>query len=134
LGNMGDTFGYDVSEENAINTVVTALQSPLNYIDTAAHYGDGESERRVGLALRQLGGLPEGAFLQTKEGKDAQGDYSGETVKRRFERSLELLGVERFDLVFLHDSENTTWENAWSKGGPVEVLQSFKEQGLIGHL
>ncbi len=134
LGNMGDTFGYDVSEENAVATVLTALESPLNYIDTAAHYGDGESERRVGLALRQIGGLPEGAFLQTKEGKDADDNYTGDVVRRRFERSLSLLGVDRFDLVFLHDPERTTWENAWSPGGPVEVLQSLRNEGLIGHL
>jgi len=134
LGDMPDTFAYSVTEDQAIATVLTALESPLNYLDTAAHYGDGESERRIGLALKQIGGLPNGAFLQTKEGKDAQGDYSGETVKRRFERSLKLLGVDRFDLVFLHDAENTTWDNAWSRGGPIEVMESFRAQGMIGHL
>ncbi len=134
LGSMPDTFDYEVTEENAIATVLAALASPLNYLDTAAHYADGESERRVGLALRQLGGLPEGAFLQTKEGQDAKGDYSGETVKRRFHRSLEHLGVDRIELVFLHDAENTTWDAAWAPGGPVETLQGLKEEGLIGHL
>jgi D-threo-aldose 1-dehydrogenase len=134
LGNMPDTFDYEVTEDKAIATVLTALESPLNYLDTAAHYGDGESERRIGRALEQIGGLPEGAFLQTKEGKGPGGDYSGDEVRRRFERSLELLGVDRIALVFLHDAENTTWENAWSKGGPVEVLQSLRDEGLIGHL
>src|SRR5699024_5726209 len=83
IGNMGDTFGYDVSEENAVATILVALDSPIPYIDTAAHYGDGESERRVGLALRERGGLPAGAILETKEGRDSNNDYSGETVKRR---------------------------------------------------
>ena len=134
LGNMPDTFDYEVTEENAKATVLTALHSPLNYIDTAAWYGDGESERRVGLALRALGGLPEGAFLQTKAGRSPDGDFSGETVKRRFDRSLELLGVNRVELVFLHDAENTTWEEAWAPDGPVEVLQSLQAEGLIGYL
>jgi len=134
LGSMPDTFDYEVTEENAIATVLAALESPLNYLDTAASYADGESERRVGLALRQLGGLPEGAFLQTKEGQSPDSDYSGDTVKRRFYRSLENLGVDRIALVFLHDAENTTWEEAWASGGPVETLQSLKEEGLIGHL
>jgi D-threo-aldose 1-dehydrogenase len=134
LGDMPDTFAYSVPEEQAIATVLAALESPLNYLDTAAHYGDGESERRVGLALRQIGGLPKGAFLQTKEGKDANGVYDGDTVKRRFERSLKYLGVDRFELVFLHDPEHVSWEIAWSKGGPVEVLESLRDQGLIGHL
>jgi D-threo-aldose 1-dehydrogenase len=134
LGNMPNTFDYEVSEDIAIATVLTALESPLNYLDTAAHYGDGESERRIGLALKQIGGLPEGAFLQTKEGKAPGGDYSGDEVRRRFERSLELLGVDRIALVFLHDAEHTTFENAMSKGGPVEVLQSLRDEGLIGAL
>lgn len=134
LGNMPDTFDYEVSEGNAVATILAALESPLNYLDTAAAYGDGESERRVGLALRQIGGLPKGVFLQTKEGQGPDGDYSGETVRLRFYRSLENLGVERIELVFLHDAENTTWEEAWAPGGPVEALQSFKEEGLIGYL
>ena len=134
LGNMPDTFDYEVSEENARATVLAALQSPLNYIDTAASYGDGESERRVGLALRELGGLPEGAFLQSKEGRNPAGEYTGEMVKRRFHRSLDHLGVDRIDLVFLHDPEHVSWEDAWAPGGPVEVLQGLKDEGLIGHL
>ena len=82
LGNMGSTFGYDVSEADAIATILRALDSPIPYIDTAAHYGDGESERRVGLALREIGGLPPGAVLQTKDGRQlVNNDYSGETVK-----------------------------------------------------
>jgi D-threo-aldose 1-dehydrogenase len=134
LGSMPKTFDYEVTEENAKSTVITALKSPLNYIDTAAWYGDGESERRVGLALRELGGLPAGAFLQTKAGCGPDGDFTGETVKRRFDRSLRLLGVDRIELVFLHDAENTTWEEAWAPGGPVEVLQALREEGLIGYL
>lgn len=134
LGNMGDTFGYDVSEEDAVATILAALDSPIPYIDTAAHYGDGESERRVGLALRQRGGLPANAILETKEGRDSTNDYSGETVKRRMERSLTLLGVDRVDIVYLHDQEWTTFEDAMAPGGPVEVLQKFRDEGVIGYL
>jgi len=135
LGNMADTFGYAVSEADAIATILATLDSPIPYIDTAAHYGDGESERRVGLALRERGGLPANAILQTKEGRDlSNNDYSGETIKRRMERSLQLLGVDRVDIVYLHDHEWTTFENAMSPGGPVEVLQAFREQGVIRFL
>ncbi len=134
LGSMPDTFDYEVTEENAVATILAALSGPLNYLDTAAAYADGESERRVGLALRSIGGLPADAFLQTKEGQDPAGNYSGDTVKRRFYRSLENLGVERIELVFLHDAENTTWKEAWAPGGPVETLQSLKDEGVIGHL
>lgn len=135
LGDLGDTFGYKVSEQDAIGTILAALDSPIPFIDTAALYGDGESERRVGLALRERGGLPANAILETKQGRDpSDNDYSGETVKRRMERSLRLLGVDRVDIVYLHDQEWTTFESAMAPGGPVDVLQQFRDQGVIGYL
>jgi D-threo-aldose 1-dehydrogenase len=135
LGNMPETFGYGVTEADAVATIRAAFASPIAYIDTAALYGDGESERRVGLVIRELGGLPSGAVLQTKQGRDpATDDYSGETVKRRLERSLTLLGVDHLPIVYLHDAEWTTYAAAFAPGGPVEVLQRYQEQGVIGHL
>jgi D-threo-aldose 1-dehydrogenase len=135
LGDMQDTFMYSVSEKDAVATVLEALKSPFDYIDTAALYGDGESERRVGLAMKQLGGLPEGAILQTKQGRNpVDNDYSGDTVKRRMERSLELLGVDHIHIVYLHDAEWTTFDAAMGRGGPVSVLQSYKEQGIVDYL
>jgi len=132
---MADAFAYNVPEDLALETVRTFLNSPIDFIDTAAHYGDGESERRIGIVLRELGGLPKNAILQTKAGRHVPtDDYSGEMVKRRFERSLELLGVDKVHTCYLHDAEWTTFENAMSAGGPVEVLQRFKEQGMIGFL
>jgi D-threo-aldose 1-dehydrogenase len=135
LGNMPETFGYGVSEEDALATIRAAFASPIPYIDTAALYGDGESERRIGIVIRELGGLPPGAVLQTKQGRDpATNDYSGETIKRRLERSLALLGIDYLPIVYLHDAEWTTYEAAFAPGGPIEVLQRYKEQGVIGHL
>ena len=135
IGNMPETFGYGVSVADAVATIREALASPIPYIDTAALYGDGESERRVGLALRELGGMPAGAVLQTKQGRDpATDDYSGETVKRRLERSLKLLGLDRIPIVYLHDAEWTTFDAAFAPGGPVDVLRQYKEQGAIGFL
>jgi D-threo-aldose 1-dehydrogenase len=131
---MQDTFGYSVGEADAIATVKAALASPIDYIDTAAWYGDGESERRIGIALRELGGLPKGAVLQTKIGRPpGTGDFSGETIARRFERSFALLGVDHVDTVFLHGPEMTTFDEAMAPGGPVEILQGYREQGLFDH-
>ena len=135
LGNMPETFAYGVTEKDALATIRAALDSPIPYIDTAALYGDGESERRIGMVLRERGGLPAGAFLQTKQGRDPKtNDYSGDTVKRRMERSLELLGLDRIEVVFLHDQEWTTFDAAVAPGGPVDVLQRFRDEGVIGHL
>ena len=74
-------------------------------------------------------------MLQTKAGRNpVDNDYSGETVKKRFERSLELLGVDHLDIVFLHDAEWTTFDAAMAPGGPVEVLRSYQEQGVFDYL
>ncbi len=135
LGNMPEAFAYAVPEEQALATVRAALASPIPYLDTAAWYGDGESERRIGLVLRERGGLPPTAVLQTKAGRDPDtDDFSGDTVKRRFERSLTLLGLDRVAIVYLHDPEHTPFAQAMAPGGPVEALRRYQEQGVIGHL
>ena len=50
------------------------------------------------------------------------------------ERSLRLLGLEQLQLVYLHDPEHISFAEAMQPGGPVEVLQRCKEEGLIAHL
>ena len=135
LSSMPDVFGYEVSEEQALGTLRAVFHSPINYLDTAAGYGDGESERRIGIVLRELGGLPEQFVLSTKVDRDATtGDFSGEQTRRSVERSLKLLGLDHFQIVFLHDPENTTFENIMQSGGAVEVMLRYKEQGVIRHI
>ncbi len=135
LGDMPETFDYSVPEERALATLRAVWDSPINFIDTAASYGDGESERRIGLALRERGALPAGMVLATKADRDLQtGDFGGDQIKRSVERSMRLLGLEHLQLVHLHDPEHTTFEAATAHGGPVEVLLDFKRQGVIDHV
>lgn len=134
LGNMPETFAYSVPEPQALATLRACFQSPIQFIDTAASYGDGESERRIGLVLREMGGLPPGWVLATKADRDLHtGDFSGEQIKRSVERSLKLLGLDRLQLVYLHDPEHAPFETIMAKGGATDVLLRFKEQGVIGH-
>lgn len=135
IASMPDTFGYEVSRNQAVETLNAIFHSPINFLDTAASYGDGESERRIGLVLREYGGVPEGYVLATKVDRDLQrGDFSGDQIRRSLDRSLQLLGLERLQLIYLHDPEHTTFENVMSKGGPLEVLQRYKEEGVIDHI
>jgi len=141
LGNMPETFEYSVSEERARETLLEVFRSPINFLDTAAAYGDGESERRIGRVLAELGGMPEGYVLATKADRDLRtGEFSGEQMRRSVERSLRLLGLERLQLVYLHDPEyldepgREPFEYMMSPGGPVEALLGLKEEGLIEHL
>ena len=135
LGNMPETFAYEVPEERALATIRAFFASPLNFLDTAASYGDGESERRIGIVLREPGGLPPGFVLATKADRDLQtGVFTGAQMRRSVERSLRLLGLEQLQLAYLHDPEHISFEEAMQPGGPVEVLQQCKEEGLIAHL
>src|SRR5436190_24234711 len=87
LGNMPETFAYGVAEEQALATLRACFQSPINFLDTAASYG--ESERRLGVALQELGGLPPGYVLASKADRDMKtGDFSGDQIKRSVQRSL----------------------------------------------
>jgi D-threo-aldose 1-dehydrogenase len=135
LGNMPNTFAYEVPEERALATIRAFFASPLNFLDTAASYGDGESERRIGIVLHELGGLPPSFVLATKADRNLQtGDFSGAQMRRSVERSLRLLGQKQLQLVYLHDPEHISFEEAMQPGGPVEVLVQCKEEGLIAHL
>src|ERR671920_179666 len=135
LGDMPETFDFSVDEERAAETLGAVFGSPINFLDTAASYGDGESERRIGELLGEMGGLPEGVVLATKADRDlTSGDFSGERMRRSVERSLRLLGMDRLQLVYLHDPEHESFEHMISDGGPVEALADLKEEGVIQHL
>jgi len=135
LGDMPETFDYSVDEERARETLRAVFESPINFLDTAASYGDGESERRIGGMLEEMGGLPEGVVLATKADRDLKsGDFSGEQMRRSVERSLRLLGMDSLQLVYLHDPEHESFEHMMAPGGPVEVLRGLKEEGVIQHL
>ena len=135
LGSMPETFTYEVPEERALATVRAFFAGPFNFLDTAASYGDGESERRLGIVLRELGGLPQGFVLASKADRDLNtGEFSGEQMRRSVERSLRLLGLEQLQLLYLHDPEHISFEQAMAPGGPVETLQRCQQEGLIVHL
>lgn len=135
LGNMPETFSYAVNEEQALDTIRSIFAGPINFVDTAASYGDGESERRLGIVLRELGGLPQGFVLASKADRDLNtGEFTGEQMRRSVERSLRLLGLEQLQVLYLHDPEHISFEQAMSAGGPVETLQRCQQEGLIAHL
>lgn len=122
LGSTPKNFGYDVSADRGIATAVAALTGPVNALDTSASYSDGESERRIGHALAQIGGLPERFVLSTKVDRDlAAGDLSGAQVRRSIEASLERLGIDRVPLLHLHDPDPATSTVEVAGSGTVDL-------------
>jgi aryl-alcohol dehydrogenase-like predicted oxidoreductase len=137
LASMPGLYGYEVSEGRAVDTVEAVLSGgDINFIDTSNGYGtDGSAERRVGQALRRRGGLPPGVVLATKVDPDPRtGSFSGKRVRRSLEESLERLGLDRVQLLHLHDPERMTFAEATEPGGPVEALAELKREGLAEHL
>lgn len=135
LGNFPSQYGYEVSSEQAVSTIEQVLRGPLNFIDTSNNYGDGNSERRIGQALAAAGGLPDGFVLATKvDPAPGSTDFSGARVRESVRESQARLGVERLQLVYLHDPERITYEEATAPGGPVEALVELKREGVVQYI
>ena len=135
LGGMPENFGYDVPVERGVATAARALEGPFTFLDTSNGYSDGESERRIGAALRARGGLPPGFVLATKVDPDPQtGDFSGERVRRSVEESLDRLGLDRLQLLYLHDPERMSFEEGTAPGGALEALVALREEGVAEHI
>ena len=64
LGSMPDTYGYEVSEGRAQKTLNRFFQGPVNMLDTSRNYAMGESEKRIGRAIKENGGWPKIYFYQ----------------------------------------------------------------------
>ncbi len=136
LASMPALYGYEVAGDRAEATILETLRGPFNFMDTSNNYGGGSAERRIGRALAAAGGLPPGFVLATKVDADPDtGDFSAERVKRSVEESLQRLGLDRVQLMYLHDPEyHLTFAEAMARGGPVEALTALRDQGVLAHL
>ncbi|WNR42693.1 aldo/keto reductase [Paenibacillus roseipurpureus] len=121
---LGGDFG-GTTDETVTSVVHGALDLGINFIDTAPLYGRGESERRIGLALK---GKRDQVILATKAVMRGT-PYSYENTIQSVEESLQRLQTDYIDLIQLHELEQTTYEQAVN-----EVLPAFlklKEQGKV---
>ena len=132
LGSSPNLYGYAVDEERALDTIRAFFAGPLNFADTSNNYGQGRSERAIGKVIRELGGIPAGKVLATKvDANPETHDFSGDRVRRSAEESLERLGIERFQLLHLHDPDlHMDFATGSRKGGAVDALVALKEQGI----
>ncbi|MEM8618805.1 MAG: aldo/keto reductase [Actinomycetota bacterium] len=114
-----------MSPERAMTTLDAVLAAGINHIDTAAMYGASEDRLQPWLAEHR-----DEVFLATKtRARDGAG------AREELERSLERMGVERVDLIQLHNLvEPDEIEIAFADGGAVAALDVARDEGLTGHV
>ncbi len=107
-------------------TLETALDAGINFIDTARDYAG--SEFLIGQVVRARG--RKDFHIATKTFS-----HSSDGSQRDVDRSLSILGVERIDLYQLHDiSTAEAWEQVMQEDGALAGLQIAKYRGLIDHI
>lgn len=145
-----------VSEKDARATIQHALDLGINYFDTAPQYGFGRSEHLMGNILR---GQREGTILSTKVGRllkpfhgqrpegfswpDAlpfseHYDYSYDAIMRSFEDSLQRLGLNKVDILYVHDIGTMTHGGEGNKplwkqlaSGGYKALRELRDGGAV---
>lgn len=135
-----------VAEEDCTATIDAALDSGINFIDTAPHYGKGVAERRIGQAL--LGRARSSFVVSTKIGRllvpssddideffmDADNtverklDFSSSGVRKSLEQSLEKLGLDSVEILFIHDPDDHA-DEAIMQAYP--ELDRMRSEGII---
>lgn len=128
------------SDETAQGAFEAAWEAGIRYVDTAPFYGMGRSEILVGRALQ---GIPRDDYiLSTKVGRTVLGaptkreagtdwafDFSADAIERSIEESLVRLGVDRIDLLYIHDP-NEHVDQVIDETFP--LLADLRSEGVIG--
>jgi len=133
---IGGSWGPQ-SEQDSVTALNRALDLGVNFIDTAAGYGNGKSERIIGKVL--TGRVADHVFVATKTPPTAgtwppspydiaDERYPEAYLRQNVEERLECLGVPKLDLLQLH-----TWTRAWNRNPkPFESLRKLQQEGKIG--
>jgi D-threo-aldose 1-dehydrogenase len=158
LGNMYRS----ISDNEARATVDAAWDAGIRFFDTAPFYGAGLSETRLGEALKdypreeyriatKVGRLvlPElvdtstrtfgekGNIFKDGNANAIRYDYTADGTKRSIAESLERLGIDRLDYVFIHDLAQDFHGDAWiskfeeAQNGAFPVLDKLRDEGVI---
>lgn len=114
-----------VSETQAVETVLYAVQEGVEFIDTSRAYTT--SERRIGLALQQT---DKKVILASKSHSK-----TADAIRADLETSLKEMQRDYIDLYQCHFVKNEAdYRMVTSPGGALEALRKAKEEGLIGHI
>jgi len=125
-----------------VRAVARAAEAGVTYFDTAPSYGDGASETNLGQALRELS-LRDRVLVGTKVRLNAgEVERPAPAVRRSLEESLRRLGLDRVDVVHLHnpigiqtpDRSDAVVPVHLALGGAGDALRQAVEDGLVRHV
>jgi aryl-alcohol dehydrogenase-like predicted oxidoreductase len=123
-------------ERDAVRAIHTALDAGVNWIDTAPFYGWGRAEEIVGRAIAGRDDVlvfTKCGTLRRADGEDYM-DLRPEAVRADVEQSLRRLGVDRIDLLQIHDRDpSVPIEETW--GAVLELVAegSARHGGISNH-
>jgi aryl-alcohol dehydrogenase-like predicted oxidoreductase len=123
----GDMWGPNPSEDEVIRAIHAAIDSGMNWVDTAEAYGQGTSERLVGKAIQ---GRRNEVLVLTKVAPAGSGTgFRAPQVKEAIRGSLDRLGTDHVDLYQLHwPSEGVPIEETWG------AMAEIQDEGLARHI
>ena len=135
-----------VSDADCTDTVLAAIDNGINFIDTAPHYGKGTSEVRIGKALAgrdrstfvistKIGRLLvpsttdiDDFFMDADNTVERKFDFSASGVRQSLEGSLERLGIDSVEILFIHDPDANA-DEAILEAYP--ELDRMRSEGII---
>ncbi len=128
---VGGKWGDDFNHDNADKILNTAIDSGINFIDTADVYGDGESEKAVGRVVRSR---KERIYVATKCGRKLSPHvneaYQPRVIRKFVEASLQNMQLETLDLIQLHCPPI----EVYYRPEIFEFFDKLKDEGKIQHL
>ncbi len=124
-----------LDQELGVETLVAAIDAGCAFFDTAALYGRSFSETMLGEALRQRPAAKGAITITTKAGRSHDGyDFSFEGIVRSVHSSLERLGLDRVDIVYIHDAMGQPMERVLAADGALGALRHLQKQGLFSYI
>ena len=128
VGLGGYHLGMQSDEKDSIRIIRAALDSGINFLDNCWDYNNGQSEIRMGKALRD--GYRQKAFLMTKiDGRTKQ------AASQQLEESLRRLQTDHIDLLQFHEViRDEDPDRIFAKGGGMEAVLEAKKQGKVRYI
>jgi D-threo-aldose 1-dehydrogenase len=130
--NIDEPFTTPVDREVGAQAVIAAIESGCTVIDTAPLYLATAAEEMIGEALRTRADLRSKVMVTTKVGQLFGGiDHSRDAVLRHVEGSLQRLGLERFDVLYIHDQMGIPTEKVMGEDGALGALRQLQKDGVV---